>query len=136
MRRKAKKVVVDSGNGQGYAKVEDVNRATQTLAKSIDGVASAMNQNVGAIRNAFTFVDAHQMVSRRVISDMHKGAAQIKDGEVDWEWYHVYYNVVVSFSVFVHNVKALEVKTPEPKAEIESLENDYEFSTTPTTITV
>jgi len=129
MRKQQRKAADGSGDPTSFAKVVDVNKAFQELAKSVEGIASTMNQNMGAIRTAFSMADAHTMTQRRILNDMMKKEVQLDaSGDIDWTWYHLNYNAVIGFCMFVAALKEAfpDMETPALE-EASPVQDDFEF---------
>jgi hypothetical protein len=135
MRKQHRKAASGSGDPNAFALREEVNRAVQQLARAQDQLVATVNQNLHGIGVAFSMSDAHFMVQRRILNDMHKDDVQLGDqGEIDWNWYHLQYNGMIGFCSFFADLKRLlELESAQAKSsttaqmEEPSSSDDYEF---------
>lgn len=115
-----------------------MNKALQQLSGNQEQFGKNLNQNLGAIRAAFEFSDAHFHVYRAVMDDYVMGNIRIKkleDGTVtgvDWDWYYGQYSEMLKAKAAEAEAKKEEEdsekeaeESPEPPAEDFVFGGDY-----------
>ena len=104
---------------QGYASIQDVNRAFQQLSGNQEKFGKLLNENLEAIHHAFEMVDAHQMVTRRILNDLAKNqVCRDLDGDVDYQWY--WQQLGAAQAVIMAFVALAKLQTTEETPSIEA----------------
>lgn len=122
--------------------------ALQTVDDAVRKLGELLNINIRHIGDAFTMVDGHQFVMRRILHDIWRGQVMptpltatdkemlaagnfsyrppiVPESSIDYEWYYMQYNCCLAVSAFISALHP--VKHKEPEMVVDQQENDFVF---------
>lgn len=106
--------------GEGLAKASDVNKAIQQLNQNQANLGSIFQKNFEAVGHAFTLVDGHQHINRRILNDLIKGEVKMHEDPsegIDYQWYVSLYNATNAVLFFLNWMARLGPKEVEQEPE-------------------